>query len=97
MNVPYIKTTTEKTSYKKEELRTFLTSKGVHCYNADGNVVYCGEGFLGVHSACDGEIRISLPRKYIVKPLLGTDFSECETDEILLEMKKHDTALFELV
>ncbi|MBR3589154.1 MAG: hypothetical protein IKL16_06280 [Clostridia bacterium] len=97
MNIPYIKTTTEKTFYKKEELRDFLVSSGVHCYNSDGHVVYCGEGFVGIYSVCDGEVKISLPDKYMVRPLLGTCFSECETDEITIEINKHDTVVFELI
>ena len=96
LNVPYIKITEEKTFYKKEELRGFLASAGVHCYNSDGHVIYCGEGFLGIHAVCDGEVKIYLPDKYVVRPLLGTDFTECETDEITIEMTRHGTALFEL-
>ncbi len=96
MNIPYIKTTTEKTFYTEEEFRDFLIPSGVHCYNSDGHVIYCGEGFLGVHAVCDGEVRISLPEVFKVKSLLGVDFSECETNEIVIEMVKHDTAIFEL-
>ncbi len=73
----------------------FMT--GVHCYNSDGCVVYCGEGFLGIHSIHEGKTKISLPEKYTVRPLLGADIPECETDELLLDMKKHDTAVFELI
>ena len=96
-NIPYIGTSTEKTFYKTEELRTFLVKSGVHCYNSDGCVIYCGEGFLGVHAICDGKVKITLPEKYTVRPLFGTDFSECETDEILIDMDEYDTAVFELI
>ena len=96
-NVPYIKTSPDKHYFSEKELRDFLVSAGVHCYNPNGNVVYCGGGFVGVHSADDGEIRISLPQKYTVKPLFGSDFEECKTNEILINMKKHDTVIFELI
>ncbi len=96
LNVPYIQLSPEKPFFTEAELREFLTSAGVHCYNDKGNVIYCGEGFVGIHTANAGEVKISLPEKYGVKPLLGTDFTECETDVISLNMKKHHTALFEL-
>lgn len=96
-NIPYISASTEKAFYGADELRTFLVKSGVHCYNSDGCVIYCGEGFLGVHTINDGKVKIALPQKYTVRPLLRTDFCECETDEILINMNKYDTAVFELI
>ena len=96
LNIPYIETTTEKPYYKKNELREILISNSVHCYNTQDNVIYCGNGFLGVHTVNDGEVKISLPQKYKAKALFGTTFHECETDTIILNMKKHDTTIFEL-
>ncbi len=78
-------------------MRNHLVSKGVHCYNNKNNVVYCGGGYVGIHSVDEGEIEISLPNKYRVKALLGTSFQEQEIDIISLYMKKHDTVLFELI
>ena len=97
MNVPYIQTSEEKLSFSTEELRVFLASKDVHCYNDKGNVIYCGNGFVGIHSADEGEMKISLPKKFKVKPLLEINLDECETDEITVYMSKHHTAVFELI
>ncbi|MBE6755643.1 MAG: hypothetical protein E7555_04210 [Ruminococcaceae bacterium] len=97
MNVPFIQADTEKSHFSTDELRDFLVSHGVHCYDSCGNVVYCGEGFLGIHTVNDGEINIPLPEKYKVIQILGTGFAECETELISLYMKKHDTVLFELI
>ena len=97
MKIPYIQADTEKPFYTEAELRDFLVSADVHCYNADGNVVYCGEGFLGIHTVNDGEVKISLPSEYMVRPLMGSDFAESKTDTVLLNMKKHGTAVFELI
>ena len=94
--IPYIQTSEEKPFWGVDELRDFLVSSGVHCYNADGNVIYCGEGFFAVHSVNGGKVKISLPQKYKIKPLLGADVDECETDTLTLNMKKFDTAVFEL-
>ena len=95
--VPFICTTDEKPFYTVSELRDFLALSGVHCYNADGCVVYCGGGYLAIHSVIDGNVKVTLPGKYKVRPLLGAEFTETETDVIELEMKKYDTAVFELI
>lgn len=96
LNIPFLSATREKPYFTEAELRSFLVSAGVHCYNPDGCVVYCGEGYLGIHSVADGKTKLTLPRKFRVKSLFGADFDECEADEIHLDMKKHDTAIFEL-
>lgn len=97
LGIPYISASVEKQSYTTRELRDFFVSCGVHCYNAKDNIIYCGEGFIAVHAVRDGEIEISLPQKYTVKPLFGADIPECETDTVRLTMEKYGTAVFELV
>ncbi len=95
-SVPYITITEEKTSFSIDELRIFLVSQGVHCFSNDDNVIYCGGGFLGIHSTKDGETTIRLPEKYRVIPVFGTDKKESVTDIITINIKKHDTVIFEL-
>lgn len=97
LGIPYIEISQEKPYYTKDELRDFLVSSGVHCYNPEGNVIFCGEGFLGIHAVKDGMAEIRLPKKYTVRVLFGADLAECETDVITLNMKKHETAVFELI
>lgn len=96
-NIPYLFPEGDKIYISTPELREFLVSKGVHCYNGDNNVVYCGGGYIGVHTSQEGEVKIKLPEKYKVRSLLGTSFDEQETDAISLYMNKHETALFELI
>lgn len=96
-NISVIKASEEKPYFTTNELRELLVSSGVHCYNNKNNVVNVGGGYLGVHSVADGEINIKLPKKYKVKSLLGIDLPECKTDNISFNMKKHDTAVFELI
>jgi hypothetical protein len=96
-NLPYIETSPEKPYFTKEELIDFFASEGIHRYNSDGHVVYCEKGFLGIHSAKDGEATISLPGKYRIRPLLDTDFTECEAYGFSIYMKQFDTAVFELI
>ncbi len=97
MNIPYIQSSIEKPFYEENELRDFLVPSGVHCYNSDGNVIYCGNGFLGIHAADNGKVTVKLPAKYTVRALSDIGFPECETDTISINMKKHDTAIFELI
>ena len=94
--IPYTSVTEEKTTFSTDELRDILISAGVHCYNDQGNVIYCGNGYIGIHTIDDGAVKIDLPEKYNVRQILGSGFSECETDSISLDMKKYDTVLFEL-
>ena len=94
--IPYITVTEEKTSFSIDELRTFLVSHSVHCFNGDDNVIYCGGGFLGIHSIRDGETTINLPKRYRVIPVFGTDKKETVTNSITINIKKHDTVIFEL-
>lgn len=97
MNIPHIQSDTEKSWFTTDELRDFLVSEGVHCYNDKGNVIYCGNGFLGIHAINDGEIKITLPDEFTLRPLLGKKLTECKTDALLLHMHKHDTVIFELI
>lgn len=95
-NIPFISSGKEKISFSTEELRDFLTENSIHCYNDENNVIYAGNGFVGIHSKNDGETSIKLPGKFTIIPLFGTDIQETETDTIKLSLKKHDTVIFEL-
>lgn len=99
LHIPYIKASEEKPFYKKDEIKSFLASSGVHLYNDDDCVIYCGNGYLGVHSIKNGEVKIRLPEKYTLVPVFKENIiGETEnTDEITLNMKEHHTAIFELL
>ena len=77
-----------------QKYREFLVESGVHCYNDNGNVIYCDTGFVSVHAADDGEVTVRLPKNFTVRPLLGADFRQTKTDTVTLEMTKHDTVIF---
>lgn len=96
LNIPYISVDKVKVFYTTDELRDFLVSSGVHCYNADGCVVYCGNGILTIHTNSDGKVKIALPEEYKIKTLSGIDAAEFITDEITISATKHSTVMFEL-
>lgn len=97
LNIPYLCASTEKSYYNRKELYEFLVSSDVHCYNSDGNVIYCGNGYIGIHAVDEGNVRISLPKRFNVRPLFCDRFLECETDVIDIEINKYETYLFELI
>ena len=96
LQIPCLVSCEDKFAFSTAELRDFLTANGIHCYNSDSCVVYCGQGFLGVHSTLSGDIRITLPKSYAVKSLLGAPTPVQDGCALVLSMKKHDTVLFEL-
>ena len=97
LQIPCLISTESKSAFNTAELRDFLTANGIHCYNSDGCVVYCGNGYLGIHAAFSGQIRIPLPGQYTLKPLLGSSSAVLEDNILTLTMQKHDTALFEFI
>ena len=94
--IPYLVTTKEKPWYSTDELREILVSKGVNCYNSDGNVIYFGNGFLGVHANTDGEVKIILPEFCEIKVLHGLENTNTYSNEIVLNMKQYETVLLEI-
>ncbi len=97
LGIPFIAANTDKFSYTSDELRSFLVSAGVHCFNADGCVVYCSNGILGIHAHDDGEFTVQLPEKYKIKHLLSNNGEEFVTDKISLTLQKHHTELFSVL
>lgn len=97
MTMPYIAATEDKLFYETSELRNLLISNGVHCYNDDNNVIYCDNGFLGIHTTKDGNVKITLPQKAKIRPLLNAEAEEAETDKIEFYATKHNTYLFEIL
>ncbi len=78
-------------------LRKIALLSGVHLYNLDGDVIYAGGNFAGIHSADAGYRRIALPS-------LGFKAYDAITGEALtvngnfidLKMQKYETRLIKL-
>lgn len=97
LDIPYILPNGDKYYYTTDELREFLVCSDIHCYNTDGAVIYCGSSILGAHTASDGEIKITLPKKYRLRPLFGDDKNVIETDILTLHMQSFATEAFEIL
>lgn len=95
LDIPHIISTEQKPFYSTNELKEILIESGIHCYCEENCVVYCGNGFLGVHTVSNGVIKIRLPEKHKIKRLID-DIYEIESDTVVFEAPKHSTVLFEL-
>lgn len=92
--IPYLAATPEHTELTTDEIRTFIKNSGVHIYAEKDDVVYAGNGYLGIHSAIGGDKSLTLPFKCRIKPIFGTDISEQFTDVLNFNFKDNATALF---
>ena len=96
MNIPHLRLSEEKTHFTVDELRDWLTANGIHCFNPHGNTIYCGNGYVGIHTSAEGETEIRLPEKFRIKPLLSDSDDTYISDRIIINAKKFDTFVFEL-
>lgn len=96
LGIPYISATPEHPALATEELREFIFASGVHTYIDTAEVIYVGNGYLGLHSTNAGRKSIKLPTAAKVTAIFGADFAEQTTDTIEFELGENETALFRL-
>ena len=94
--IPYLTATAEHPVLSVGEIVSFLKAAGVRPYIETDDVLYVGNGFLGLHAKEAGEKKISLPTVCCVTPVFGTETPEAVTDTVILSMKKFETVLFRL-
>lgn len=95
LGIPCLISTKAKQGFTVAELRCFLVDSGIHCYNHDGCVVYNSNGILGIHTVCEGKVKISLPEKSKLQSLY--DDKIYDSDSIVFPAEKHHTYLFEYI
>jgi beta-galactosidase len=96
-HIPYLLATEEKWNFTAEEIRAFAKSAGAWIFCESDDVIYCGNGFLGVHTVCEGETKVVLPHKMKIRPFGTTQEGETEAEFITFTAPKHTTKLFELL
>ena len=96
LGIPYISATPEHPALTTEELREFIFASGVHTYIDTPEVIYVGNGYLGLHSTNAGKKVIKLPAAAKVTAIFGADFAEQTTDTVEFELGENETALFRL-
>ena len=94
MGIPYLMATADHYELTVDEIRVFLKANGIHFYTEEKDVVYVGNGYIGLHSVIGGTKRLRLPRTCTVSSVFGTELSAQVTDCIEFELKENATALF---
>jgi hypothetical protein len=73
-------------------LRNLAVEAGVNIYSDQGDPVMAGNGFVGLHAACDGSKTIQFPRKSKVSDCIsGENFGTMSA--LTVDMKKGDTKI----
>ena len=97
LGIPYLAANADRCYFRKEELKAFFESAGVHVYDKEGfDVVYAGNGYVGLHSKQGGKKKLSLPHEYTVVPMFGTEYVPQKTDTVEFDLADNATALFAL-
>ena len=87
MGIPYLTATAEHYVLTVDELREFYKNNGIHFYTEEKDVVYVGNGYIGLHSAVGGAKRLHLPHRCTVTSVFGADFPAQSTDCITFALK----------
>ena len=94
MGIPYLTATADHYELTVDELREFYKANGIHFYTEEKDVVYVGNGYIGLHSVVGGTKRLHLPRAYTVSSIFGVELPAQTTDCIEFTLKENATALF---
>ena len=94
LNIPCLLADLAHCVLKADEIRAFLEGAGVHLYVEGKDVIYAGNGYVGIHAATEGEKTVKLPARWKVTPVFGSTLAECVTDRITLQLEQYETALF---
>lgn len=92
--IPYLTATPTHPLLTVGEIRDFLLNSGVHAYTREGDVVYVGNGYIGLHAAEGSDKALRLPGIFCVRPLFGAEITEQITDTLRFSLEKHKTVLF---
>lgn len=94
MGIPYLCPTAESCGLTVEEIQEFYKQNGIHFYTESRDVVYVGNGYIGLHAATGGVKKLHLPRAYAVSPVFGAAQPTQMTSVIRFETEENATVLF---
>lgn len=94
MGIPYLSATAEHYELTVDEIREFYKANEIHFYTDKKDVVYVGNGYIGLHSAVGEAKCLHLPRTCTVSPIFGAEISTQTTNCIEFVLKENATALF---
>lgn len=97
MGIPYISPAYDRCTLGYEELCDFYRKNKIQFYSEEGDVVYLGNGYTGLHSKTGGIKKLYIPNGFEVSEIVfGTNGFKREMDFIYFELKANATALFKL-
>lgn len=94
MGIPYLSATTDHCALTIAELKDFYKSHGIHFYSEENDVVYLGNGYIGLHSSTAGRKRLILPEHHSISAIFGANTFETINGSIEFDLKENQTALF---
>ena len=94
MGIPYLSATTDHCALTIAELKDFYKSHGIHFYSEENDVVYLGNGYIGLHSSIAGRKRLILPEHHSISAIFGANTFETINGSIEFDLKENQTALF---
>ncbi len=92
-NIPYLIVDDEHPSYTSKDIRAFAKKANVFTFCETDDVVYVGNGLLGIHAASKGTKTIRLPKKSVLKDVYSRK-KAFTADIIELDMDEFETRLF---
>lgn len=92
--IPYLTATETHFELTTREIRAFLKDSGVHLYTEENDVVYAGNGYLGLHSVAAGTKTLKLPGTFRLRPVFCAEIPEQITDTLVFDLPENGTALF---
>ena len=94
-NVPYLRNSEQKPTFKTAELRAFLQKSGAHIYCDTDDIVYVNENHIALHAVEAGVKTLRFKTETALLPLLGGK-PACHGCTVQIPMEKNETALFEI-
>ena len=96
MGIPYLSPSLNHYELSIDEIREFYKNCSIRFYTDKKDVVYMGQGYIGLHAAIAGKKVLKLPRPLSVSSVFGTNIEEQTIDTVCFEAGENTTALFKL-
>ena len=94
--IPYLTATPEHPVLTVSEIRAFYKANGIHFYTETEDVIYLGNGYIGLHAASEGRKELRLPKACSLVPAFGVDAPEQRGDTWCFTVQPYATVLFSI-
>jgi hypothetical protein len=94
--IPYLTATPEHPVLTVSEIRAFYEANGIHFYTETEDVVYLGNGYVGLHAATGGRKELHLPKNCSLTPVFGVEAPERIGNTWCFSVEPYETVLFSI-